>query len=126
MRGPARQAEGRAERVALGVGQRAEAIEHRPAQLMQPGEGELHLGVDADGAGDAQVGCRPGHVLEQRGLPHARLAAEHEHAALTGAHAVEQGVEGRALAATTAQRVRRVGHGRPSINARRRPIRIGR
>ena len=39
----------------------------------------------------------PDRVLQQRSLAHARFAAEHERAALTGAHRVEQLIQYRAL-----------------------------
>jgi hypothetical protein len=35
----------------------------------------------------------PGQVIQQRGLPHPRLAADHEHPALTGPHRVDETIE---------------------------------
>jgi hypothetical protein len=40
-----------AEPAPLGFGERAEPVEQRTAQLVQPGEGELHFRFDADAAG---------------------------------------------------------------------------
>ena len=44
---PGLQAECRAQRVALRRGKPLESVQHRRAELMQPGVRELHLGLDA-------------------------------------------------------------------------------
>ena len=64
-------------RVLTGAG----AVEERPQQLMQPGEGQLGLSLDAGAREHAHpVGARQ-RALQQRGLADPRLAAQHEHAA---------------------------------------------
>ena len=72
-----------------GAGQALEPIEHRRAQMLKGGERELHLRLDADRPQDAKVGGRADRVVQERRLAHARLAAEHESAALAPAHRVE-------------------------------------
>ena len=47
------QSERRAERSALRVRQAVPAVEHRHAELVEAGEGQLHLGLDAGGTHDA-------------------------------------------------------------------------
>jgi hypothetical protein len=42
---------------------------------MQPRVRKLHLRLDANGAGNAEIGGRVNGVLEQRRLAYARLAA---------------------------------------------------
>jgi hypothetical protein len=44
---------------------------------MEPGEGELHLGLHADGSRDATPRGTLRDVLEQRGLADPRLASQH-------------------------------------------------
>jgi hypothetical protein len=72
-----------------------QAIEHRQAQLVQRGERQLHFRFHTDGAQDVHVRRGARHVVEEGGLPHTCLAAEHEHAALARAdrrdHLVERG-----------------------------------
>ena len=50
---PLAQPERRAERIALRARQTVEVLQHRCAQLMQPGERELHLGFDPRRSRDA-------------------------------------------------------------------------
>ena len=108
------QPEGRAERVALRAGQALQAIHERRAQLLEAGERELHLGLDARRPGEGAPGRAPREVLEQRALADAGLAAQHERPARTRPHARHQLIERRALAAPAEQprRGRRHGHGR--------------
>ena len=86
------------ERLALRIGQALHELEARRAQLLQRREGELHLSLDPDRAGDAEVRRRLDRVLEQRGLADARLAVDHQHAAVTVARGLEQPLEHVALA----------------------------
>ena len=71
-------------RVLTGAGVEAESelpFEDRPQQLMQAGEGQLGLSLDAGAREHAHpVGARQ-RALQQRGLADPRLAAQHEHAA---------------------------------------------
>jgi len=66
-----------------------EPVEHGGAQLMQARERELHLRLEARGAGDPQIACGPGGVLEQRSLADPGFAADHEHAAVVVAKRVD-------------------------------------
>ena len=74
----AAQAERGAERVALRSRQALQAIHERRAELLQPGERELHLGLDARRAGDGAPRRAPHQVSEQRALADPGLAAQHE------------------------------------------------
>jgi len=107
------QAERAAERIALRSRQPLESIEHRRAQLMQPRESKLHLGLDTRGVSHATPRRVPADVLEQRRLAHARLPAKHERAALAGPNRLHQAVERRGLAAPAEQPSLgdRAGHG---------------
>ena len=97
------QAERRAERLALRAGKALQAIHERRAELMQPGERELHLRLDARRPGDAAARRVPHQVLEQRALADAGLAAQHQRPARTRAHARHQLIQRRALAAPAEQ-----------------------
>ena len=98
-----RQPERAPQRGGLHVGQLVGDVEHRPQQLVQPGERQLGLGLDA-GAGEHPhpVGARQ-RVLQQRRLADSRLAAQHEGAAARLPGRVEQAVDGRALAVSAQQ-----------------------
>ncbi len=74
------QAEGRAHRGALGDGQHCQVVEHRRAQLVEPGEGELHLRFDPAGPGDLEPRRRADGVVEQGGLTDPGLPLENKHA----------------------------------------------
>src|SRR6202011_5301276 len=60
---------------------------------MQPGEGELHLRLDARGAHHAAARRVLGDVLQERRLAHARLAAQNERPASTCANRLDQTLE---------------------------------
>ena len=51
-----REAERDAQGALLGLGKRVEPLEHRRAELMQPGERQLHLGLDARDLRDPKAG----------------------------------------------------------------------
>ena len=84
---PCAQAERGAQRVALRRREALEPVEHRRAQLMQPGERELHLRLDARRSRDRGTQTRARQVVQQRGLADPGLAAQDQHPALTGPHA---------------------------------------
>jgi hypothetical protein len=92
------------DRVALRFRQAVEAIHEWRAELMQPSERELHLRLDARRAGDSAARSATQDVSEQRALPDARLAAQHQRPARTRPHARDQFVERRALAAPPKER----------------------
>ena len=95
-----------AQRVALRARKPGQPVEHRAAQLMQPSERELHLGLHAGGTKDAATGCLLDDVLQQRGLADPCLAAQHHHLALTRPHASQQPIQRLALAASVEQSAR--------------------
>jgi len=68
------QSERHPQSVLLRLRQRIELAQHRRAQLVQPGERQLHLGLHAGGARDAAAGGALRDVLQQRGLAYACLA----------------------------------------------------
>ena len=76
-----------------------EPIEHRRAQLMQPGEGELHLRLDTGGTVHTAARRLLDQVLQQRRLAHARLATHDQYPAVPRAHSLNQPVERVAFAA---------------------------
>ena len=97
------QAERDPQRVALRRREPVEVIQHRRAQLMQPREGQLHLRLDP-GRPRHPASVRPsGQVVQQRGLADARVAAHHQHPALTGPDRADQPVQHVALAVTAGQ-----------------------
>jgi hypothetical protein len=57
-------------------------IQQRRAELMQSGERELHLRLNACRAGDSAVGRALQQVLQQRRLADAGLTTKDEHSAL--------------------------------------------
>ena len=97
------QAEGGGQRFTLRRGQPLEPVQQRRTQLLQPGERELHLGLDADRV-EYPAARRPlGHVLQQRRLADTGLAAHHQRLALACANGADQLIEGRALATPAEQ-----------------------
>jgi hypothetical protein len=54
-----------AERASLGLGERIDAAEHRTAQLVQSGEGKLHLRFDTGHADHVETGRLPDQVVQQ-------------------------------------------------------------
>ena len=59
--------------------------------------GELHLPLDADGAGDPELPPRLDRVLQQRGLADARLSVHHQDPAVPAARGLQQPFEHLAL-----------------------------
>ena len=102
-RAPALQAECRAEGVALRRGKPLEPVQHRRAELMQPGVRELHLGLDARRQRDTTARRAFEQVLQQRGLPDPGLAAQDQHRACARAQLLQQPIQHPALAAPTPQ-----------------------
>ena len=106
------QAERGAERIALRTRQTLEPIQKRRAELLQPGERELHLGLDARRSRDATL-RRPLHqVVQQGGLADPRLAAHDQHLAPPRPHALQQPLDRLALVTPTAQSEPRTRLGR--------------
>ena len=92
------EAQGDVQRVLLRLRQRVESVEHRRAELMDAGERQLHLRLDARDLRDTESRRLPGDVLEQRRLSDARLASDDQDGALTLAHVCQEPVEHFALA----------------------------
>jgi hypothetical protein len=103
----AAQAERGAQCIALGTRQALESIHDRPAQLVQAGEGQLHLRLRARRAHHLAAGGLGIQVRQQRRLADARLAPHHEHPALAPAHRVEQAIQHDALIASAEQQLNR-------------------
>lgn len=91
------------ERLALRIRERPQAIEHRSAQLMQAGEGQLHLRLHPHRSDDGQIRRRFDQVFEQRRLPDPSLAPQHQRPAVAAADRRDQVVQQRALARTAAE-----------------------
>ena len=70
---------------------------------MQPGVGELGLGLYASQSSDAATGRARFHVVEQCGLADSGLTADDEHLALSCPRARDKAVEGHAFAAPAEQ-----------------------
>jgi hypothetical protein len=100
-----------AQRVLLRAGQGLEAVEHGRAQLMQPGEGELHLGLDPSDPGDTALRGLLGDVRQQRRLAHPGLTPQDLHRALPRADALQLTVQHLALVTAALQ------HGAWSLSA---------
>ena len=80
-----------------------EPVEQRPAQLMQAGEGQLHVRLHPHRPHDGQIRRRRDQVLQQRRLPDPGLAAQHQRPALAATDRRDQVVQQRALARPAAQ-----------------------
>ena len=91
------EAEGGAQRFALGAGQRIKVVQQRRAELLQPGVGELHLGLGARRSDDVAPGCLVHQILQQRGLADPGFPAQHEHRAPARTQVSQQPIERLAL-----------------------------
>ncbi len=80
------ESQGDVQRVVLGRRERVEPVEHRRAELMDPGERELHLRLHARDLRHTESRGLSSEMPEQRRLSDACLAAHDEHGALTFAH----------------------------------------
>jgi len=92
-RRPGLQAEHGPERVALWLRQPRQGVEHRGADLVKRGEGQLHLRLHACDPYQPQVRRHPGHVVQQRALADPSLAADHHDTAAPSADLTEEPVE---------------------------------
>jgi hypothetical protein len=91
------------ERLALGRRQPVEAIEERRAQLVQSGERQFHLGLDAGSSHHATARGVREAVVEKGRLADPGLAAEYEHAARPGSRIVDKSREHFTLGASVLQ-----------------------
>src|SRR3954462_13710308 len=86
-----------------------EPVEQRCAELMDPGERQLHLGFHAPYLGHTESRCMTRHVPEQRRLADAGLASDDQNPALTLSRAGEPSVECCALTCPVEEPCRRGG-----------------
>jgi hypothetical protein len=93
-----REAQGDIQRVLLRLRERVELVEQRRAELMDPGERQLHLRLHARDLRDAESRRMTSGVPEQRRLSDARLASDDQHGALPLAPLCQEPVERLALA----------------------------
>lgn len=92
------EAERHAQGALLGLWQAVELPEQRGAELMQPGERQLHLGLDAGDPGDAEPRRLLDGVAQQRRLADPRISADDEDRAAAVAGVVQQPPDGLAFA----------------------------
>ena len=120
------QAERGLQRVALHDRQSLQPVEHRGAELMEAGEGQLHLGLHAGQPGEATSGRAAPQVVQKSGLADARFAAQDQHATLSRAHVLQQPVEHLALLVPTTQRRPRrgLGHRPPRVELARGRLQV--
>jgi hypothetical protein len=98
------------QRVALRCGQPLDAIRHPTPQLMQPGVGQFHLGLDTGRARDSEPGRLVNDVLQQLCLADPWLTAHDEGPAFARPDIGEQLVERLALANPVQQHVAPLTH----------------
>jgi hypothetical protein len=98
-RGPVPQAEHGLQRVALWSRKVVEPGEHRRAELVQSGEGDLHLGLDTADPGHVAVEGLLEQVVEQNRLADPGFAAQDEYRAPAIVEVVDQPIQSRALTA---------------------------
>ena len=91
------EAQGHIQRVPLRLRERVELVEHRRAELMDPGERQLHLRLHARDLSHTESRCLTSGVTEQRRLSDARLASDDQNGALTLAPLCQEPVEPFAL-----------------------------
>src|SRR5262249_13493140 len=119
---PRFQADSGPERGRLRAGKPVDVSEGGPQQLVERGEGELGLRLDAARGQDVHVGGAVASVLQQRRLAHAGLAAQDEAAATRSTSGAEQLADHGALGIppvehariVSAQAARRASRGNPS------------
>ena len=73
-------------------------VEQRPAQLMQAGEGQLHIRLDPHRPHDGRIRRRRDQVFQQRRLADPGLSPQHQRPALTAPDRRDQVIQQRAFA----------------------------
>ena len=106
MQGPALSPNAVRSALRCGTGNRPQPVPHRRAQLVQPGEGQLHFRLHAEHPHHPAPGRPLGQVVEQRGLAHPWIAADHQGPAVPGPDGVEDRVQHTAFAVPVSQRER--------------------
>ena len=92
-----------AERLVLRRRQPVEPIKERRAYLMQPGERQFHLGLDACGPRHTAAGGTSEEVIEEGGLARTGFTVEHDHTARPGSRVLDEPIERLTLAAPVLQ-----------------------
>ena len=100
------------ERVALRSRQLVQPAEHRHAQLVQPGERQLHLGLHPPGPDHPKPHRPAGRIVQQRRLPDPGLAAHDQHGAATPARLIQHPIQHRPLPVAIQQSGSRTTSGR--------------
>jgi len=77
-------------RIALGNRQMVKAVQQRSAQLVYPGECQLHLRLDPGRSDDPKTRSAFHQQLQQGRLPNTGLAAQHQHTAVSTASTHQQ------------------------------------
>ena len=80
-----------------------QTVEQRGAQLMQARVCQLHLGLDAGGTDNVEVGRGIHEILQQRRLPNSGFPSDHERASCARADLGDDPVEHRAFRTPPAQ-----------------------
>ena len=121
---PSPQPERHAQRVPLRDGKPIEPIQQRCTQLLQRRERKLHLRLHTRSPHRPEPWRGPDRALHQRRLANPRLAAYHQHPALSTPHRLKQPAQHPALSAPAVQHLRRPlgDHAPPTIP---RPCRSG-
>ena len=91
------------QRIVLRLRQPIDVVQERRTELVQPGEGQLHLRLDTRRVRNPETLGAVEQILHQRGLAHTRIAAHHQRPALPGPDGLEEPVEHLALDATVRQ-----------------------
>ena len=86
-----------AQRVSLRVGQPLGPIQQRRTQLVQTGEGQLHLRLSRRGASHATPGSPADEVIQQRRLAHSGLTDHQQRSALACPNSRNQTIQRPAL-----------------------------
>jgi hypothetical protein len=81
------------QRVLLRTGQPPGMTDQRPAQLMQPGEGQLHLGLHTHRSGHPAPPGPADQVIQQRRLAHAWLTPDNQGLSFTCPHVNHEPVQ---------------------------------
>jgi hypothetical protein len=95
---PGREAQRDTQTVLLRLRKRVKPGEHRRTELMDPGVGQLHLGLHTCDVLDMEASRLTSGVLQQRRFADTSFAPDDEDGALTAAHVCEQAVDYYALA----------------------------
>ena len=100
-RGTGAEPEGHTQRLALRGREPLAQVEHRSAQLVQTGERQLHLRLDARGVRHPASGRASADIVQQSRFSDPRLAVHQHSPPATGTHVGDQTVQDRTLSTPT-------------------------